>query len=197
LETIDFYGYHGKPSLAFDGNGRPSVSYCYYDASNVDLKYAYRDAFGWHIQTLYVPIIASSCGYTSLAMDGGGFAHVSYYSGNHSLGYVHQHASGWQSGEIVDDQAYVGMYTSLGLDGDGYPYISYYDDDNDDLKYAFRNASGWQVQTLDGMGGWCQYTSLALDGSGNPHINYCAETTNDLMYAYHDAYGWHTQIVDR
>ena len=104
---------------------------------------------GWHIQTLYVPIIASSCGNTSLAIDVEGYAHVSYYSGHNSLGYVHQHASGWQSGEIVDDLADVGKYNSLGLDRSGNPHISYYDTDNNDLKYAYKDASGWHIQVLD------------------------------------------------
>jgi hypothetical protein len=71
-------------SLDLDGNGYPYISYYFCGSSPFaaecharDLQYAYRDAFGWHIQTVDG---AGDVGlYTSLALDGDGYPHISYY----------------------------------------------------------------------------------------------------------------------
>jgi hypothetical protein len=108
--------------------------------------------------------------YTSLALDGSGWPHVSYLEWvNYDLRYAYRDASGWHI-ETVDTAGYVGHYTSLALDGSGWPHISYYDLTNTALKYGYRDASGWHTETVDAAGdvGW--YTSLALDGPGwAPH----------------------------
>jgi hypothetical protein len=84
-------------------------------------------------------------GYTSLALDGDGYPHISYFDwGNSDLKYAYQDASGWHI-ETVDSERDVGLYTSLALDGDGYPHISYFDETNDDLKYAYYRLTPYHV----------------------------------------------------
>ena len=55
---------------------------------------------------------------TSLALDGGGYPHISYSDSTiEDLKYAYRDASGWHL-ETVDSEGDVGQYTSLALDGD-------------------------------------------------------------------------------
>ncbi len=129
--------------------------------------------------------------YTSLSLDGDGYAHISYC--DHSYGYLkyaYQDASGWHI-QIVDSEGRVGSDTSLALDGSGYAHISYYDQTNAELKYACQDASGWHTQIVDYVGTDADYmgslgtdTSLALGEDGYPRISYFDIANNDLKYAY-------------
>ena len=204
IEAVDGVGvahwyWDSGNSLALGEDGYPHISY--YDATNADLKYAYQDASGWHIET--VDSEGDVGTYSSLALDEGDYPHISYYyyTPNRDLKYAYQDASGWHI-ETADPVGWVGTYTSLALDGDRYPHISYYDDwDRDDLKYAYQDASGWHRETVDSEGHVGSYTSLSLDGDGYPHISYCYYSyypylNYGLKYAYQDASGWHIETVD-
>ena len=91
-------------------------------------------------------------GYTSLALDGDGYPHISYYDwGNNDLKYAYQDAFGWHI-ETVDSEGGVGRYSSLALDGDGYPHIGYFDETNDDLKYASYAIYFMQSQDVGNVG---------------------------------------------
>ena len=79
--------------------------------------------------------------YTSLALDGPGNPHISYYdSQNYDLKYAHWTGTEWAV-STVDSTGLVGEYTSLALDGQGTPHISYYYSSNNDLKYAYGTGS--------------------------------------------------------
>jgi len=189
--------FSGHTSLALDEDEYPHISYI--DKTNQDLKYAFQDASGWHIQTV------DSEGWvgcdTSLALDEAGYPHISYCG--HALKYAYQDASGWHI-ETVDSAVNV-VKPSLALDEDGYPHISYTVESGLDdvyLSYAYQDASGWHIQTVD-SGGWVGFhSSLALDGSGYPHISYYYWGTpifsdvQALKYAYEDSAGWHKETVD-
>ncbi|MCP4536737.1 MAG: tandem-95 repeat protein, partial [Chloroflexi bacterium] len=165
-------------SIAIDGSRYPHISYCDGD----DLRYAYRDAFGWHSET--VDSRGDIGGDSSLALDGNGHPHISYHDDtNDDLKLAYHDGNGWYT-QTVDSEGQVGSHTSLALDADGYPHISYYDDTNDDLKYAYLNDNGWHIQTVDSEGRVGSHTSLALDADGYPHISYYDDTNDDLKYAY-------------
>jgi len=177
-------------SLALDEGGYPHVAY--YDYLSEELKYAYQDASGWHVE-----VVDEQGGrYLSLALDGNGYPHLSYYDDvNGDLKYAYGDALGWHL-KTIDGAGEVGRYTSLALNGSGHPHISYYDRGNGNLKYAYRDASGWHVEVVDSTGDVGQYASLALDGDGYPHISYYDRGKHDLKYAYRDGASWHIETVD-
>ncbi|MCU0610272.1 MAG: hypothetical protein MUE60_00600 [Candidatus Eisenbacteria bacterium] len=151
--------YDGTNSL--DASGWPHISY--YDGTNSDLKYAWRDASGWHLET--IDSTGSVGFYTSLSLDTSGNPHISYYDHtNHDLKYACEDAEGWHV-ETIDSDGHVGWYTSLALDVSGNPHISYHDYTNGYLKHARRDSTVWHLETVDSAGDGSWYTSLALDVS--------------------------------
>ena len=152
---------------------------------------------GWHIET--VDSEGSVGYYNSIALNSGGYPHVSYCKyeiDNSDLKYSYMDASGWHI-ETVDSEGSVGYYNSIALNSGGYPHVSYYDDTNGGLKYAYMDASGWHIETVDSAryAGW--FTSIALDSDGYPHVSYYAfPPIYNLKYAYLDASGWHIETVD-
>jgi hypothetical protein len=117
-------------SLDIDEEGFPHISY---EATlKGDLKYAYKDAAGWHTETISWP-----AGRTSLAVDDAGFPHVAFYEYQYcDLKYAYKDAAGWHI-EIVDHVGRAGRYSSLALDQADCPHICYHDATYFDLKYAF------------------------------------------------------------
>ncbi len=191
--TVDAAGCVGSfSSLALDAAGNPRISY--YDETNQDLKYAWRDGAGWHCEV--VDRDGNVGMWTSLALDAAGNPRISYFDdANDDLKYAWRDGAGWHC-EVVDCAGWVGEYTSLALDAAGDPRISYYDRTREDLMYAWRTGTGWQIETVDSLRivGW--YSSLALDAAGNPRISYLYENADDLRYAWRDGAGWHCETVD-
>ena len=196
-------------SLVLDSSGYPHVSYSRridIPSGDTDLKYAYKDATGWHVQTVDVTGLVGA--HSSLALDGSGHPHISYYDDtNNDLKYAYEDAAGWHIVTVAAD-GMVGYYCSLALDASGYPHISYDASSPDyDLRYAYEDATGWHFEIVDSEGhvGW--YTSIALDGADLPHISYATwiqvgsgcQTSyhaDDLKYAYKDGAGWRFETVD-
>jgi hypothetical protein len=146
-------------------------------------------ALEWHFETVGDALYVG--GYTSLALDGSGFVHISY-EGYYGLQYTRWDGSSWHTVMVDSEYGNQGSYTSLALDASHYPHISY---ESNGLRYAYWDGSGWQIETVDiEQGSWA---SLALDAWGYPHISYGGlELASDLRYAYNDGSGWQIETVD-
>ena len=177
--------------LASDGYPRLS----YYDWVNRDLKFANKDANGWHTQIL--DSNGSAGDHNSIAEDHQGYLHISYSSTSPELAlrYTYQDSSGWHFETV--ESGFTVRSTSIALDQNNYPHISY-EWDWEDLKYAYKDLGGWHFETADPspnnqVG---EDSSLRLDVDGYPHISYYDWTAYDLKYAYRDSSGWHQSVID-
>jgi hypothetical protein len=128
-------------SLQLTPTGWPAISY--YDVTNGDLKYTYKNTGGWHTE------VVDSGGnvgmYSSLQLNSTGWPAISYFDEtNQDLKYTYKSPTGWHP-ETADSGGYllhtVGINTSLQLTPTGWPAISYEDQTSRDLKYAYKSAS--------------------------------------------------------
>jgi Bacterial Ig-like domain len=180
-------------SLVRDAGGRLHATY--YDAVGDDLRYATcggscQSQANW--ETATVDSGGDVGQYTSLAVDGAGRLHVSYYdNGSVDLRYATcgggcTVAANWQT-VTVDAAGEVGFFPSLVVQGTRVD-IAYYDLGNQDLKYATcasdcSVAGNWQATTVDGAGSVGAEPSLRLDAAGRAHLLYYDNDGNALRYA--------------
>ena len=123
----------------------------------------------WNIETIDTGTgVNTDVGwYSSLAIDGSGYAHVSYLSyNNNDLMYITNKTGSWVK-TTVDTAG--GYQTSIALDTSGYPNISYIAGGN--LKHAGWNGSTWTLSTRASADNTCG-TAIVVDGSNNIHISY-------------------------
>jgi len=171
------------PSIVLDGSDYPHVSYAKYlgapDNYNI-LRYAFKDAGGWHLSTADS---GTDRGYYTSIVLYGGDPFISHNDASYNDLIFTTYDGGWSS-VAVDTTDSVGTFTSIAVDSAGNPHISYYQATALNLKYAFYDGAGWQLRTIDSAGDVGQFTSLALDSEGYPHITYYDATNGDLKYAY-------------
>ena len=142
-------------SIEIAPNG--AIGITYFDAAEADLRYAERapgEAGGWTITAVDT---AEDVGrYSSLAYDGEGNPHISYFAAKGGGGVV-RHAwrggdGGWQSedvGTLADVRP--GMtgarkITALAIDGAGRPHVMF--SDRKSVVYGAREAGGWSTATV-------------------------------------------------
>lgn len=192
----------GATSIDTDSSGYPHISYnSYIDCSSIldypdfvftqDLKYAFKNVSGWHIET--VDSAGNVGSHSNIVIDNNsGYPHISYNDNtNNYTKYAYKDAGGWNY-ENVDYVYKSPGFTSIDLDSSGYPHISYSNQSpgcsiGNELKYAYKDVSGWNYETVDSdhCTGW--YNSMVLDSSGNVHIAYGSGGGLGLRYAFRNA----------
>jgi len=212
----------GYSSIKMLPTGYPAMSYCKFKFTwsdteyhmGADLKYAYKDAGGWHPST-----VQSDVGlYTSLAIQGGqpriSYADMVYKAQN--LRYAQWNGSSWEfaipdpGSAPVDpspDWHVDGHWTSLAFDGSGNPHISYMEHWQDfgstpaedvllrRLKHAWRSGGTWYTEIVDD-GQMGKFSSIAINSSGYPCIAYQDVGNGYLRYACKTGSGWQKETVD-
>ena len=131
---VDATGSVGRhPSIALDSMGFPHISY--FDALyQNDLRYAYKDEIGWHLETVDSEGLVGR--HISLSLDAFDHPHISYQDyGNADLKYAYRTAEEWQI-MTVDSIGMAGVSSTLALDKAGLPHIGYWHVSYCDLRYA-------------------------------------------------------------
>ncbi len=160
--------------------------------------------YGW-VMTTVEENITSFGGYTSLALDGSGYPHISYYDDTwqeQALKYAYWNGSAWVT-QTVDSEGRGGKYTSLALEPTApyTPHISYSryrDGADDDLMYASWDGSAWVTETVDNAE-LIYDTVLALEPTApyTPHIGYYDYYGSlKLKYASWNGSAWDIDPVD-
>ena len=119
----------------------------------------------------------------SMALDGSGNQHVSYFNASaSSLMYASGSVSGWHV-EEVDNTGSTGYYSSIAIDDSGNPHISYVDMTTTPrvVMYAHHNGTSWTTEAIDSPY-YAFDTSIDLDSGGNAHITYSVYNNSGNFY---------------
>lgn len=132
--------------------------------------------------------------YTSIAIDYGDYAHITYLSENKDLKYARENPMSWDI-EVVDQNA---SHSSIDLDEQDRPHISYTVSNGTELKYAYFDGENWRIEVVDdnGSGTSGDASSIVVDESGQPHIAYHDSANGYLRYAKWNGAEWDKIIVD-
>ena len=197
-------------SIVMDASGYPHIAYFQNANSGTDypdLKYAYEDATGWHIETVE-SVPPGSGYYVSLALDSSGNPHIVYKQqfGDgyvNMLKYAYKDATGWHvsilttsyDGNPIGDDI---IYCNLVL-YQNQPRISFYNYTGGEIEYMYNDGTKWITESVASTGG--PWNSIVVDSSGNPKISYYSISPSSgmasLRYAQRTASGaWQSIIVD-
>jgi len=152
------------PSLKLDSNNNPYISYI--GLPSGQLKYAYKDAYGWQILTADTSAFNNN---SSLALVEGYYNVIVYYAEEQGDLKIVLCTSTCTTPGTVDSQGDVGSDTSLVITPPFDLHISYLDHTNYALKYA-HFVYGWTIETIPSPPHVDGITSLAVDSKGSAHI---------------------------
>src|SRR3990172_5504112 len=144
IEAVDdpryFWGFYPR-AIAVDTSNHPHAAY-----GGDHLYYAYHDGSAWHAET--VDDSPSVGAYASIALDGSGIAHISYYDeANDDLKYATNENGSWTTTTVDSEGS--GAYTSLAVDESGKAHISYRRRNNVGVKYATNASGSWTTGMVD------------------------------------------------
>lgn len=140
VETVDapagdFAGEY--VSLALDGSGNAVISYRALTIGDPEIRLARQNGGTWDIATVDdgAGVIAN---HTSLAIDGGDLAHMSYFDSDApgTMRYARETASGFELSDVAVVGTGSGGFNAIGIDSTGVVHIVFLDASSGELKHA-------------------------------------------------------------
>ena len=188
VETVEAFG--GSAGLAwadleFDGSGAPRV--LYYDSVRGDVRYAFRDAAGWHVEVVeHIGALNAIGRQGSLALDSLGSPHTAYVIRTQPMRldtfYALRGPSGWTKQWVAN-----GYAPSLGIRGDGVPVVGYKTGfPGLGIDIATRTTSAWSVEPVpDPTSGpaAAQFPMMILDRCDKAHLVWYDFDLPAVLYA--------------
>lgn len=191
-------------SIAVDSAGFPHIVYMKNDnptstAQNTHLFYAYKDAKGWHYETIDASMVETGK-FPSITLDSLGRPHVTYYSLTEGqVKYAYRDETGWHIQNVVSNTYSGGdsCYTNIALYND-LPYITFYNYGFKQVIYAHHNGTNWIIERIGtSSSAYGRWNSIKVDKNGVPHVSYY-NGVGALVYAVRlDSNNWQTTIVDQ
>ncbi|MCB9746466.1 MAG: hypothetical protein H6740_28070 [Alphaproteobacteria bacterium] len=204
--------------LSMDAFSDGTVAISYYDRTKGGLAFATWNGERWIEER--VDGYAGSDGldpgdrgkYTSLAIDSGDTAWISYYDAtNGNLFYARRSPAGeWETG-LADTGGgatpNAGMFSSLALDATGNPVVAHYDVNRGQLRVAHYNDGSFSGEVVDEGEDYTPDTGETVDGSvgkyariaiadGTEYIAYYDAAFGDLKLAVGGAGSYNTYVID-
>ncbi len=175
-------------SLAIQrGSLYPSVAY--YDDTNKDIKYNYKDYYGWHPQYTG-STVGDAKEWISLYLNFNNQPSISYYDSlNAQIRYTSYDGSAWNDQYVTDADT---GYTDMAVWRDNRIGISYIDAGG--LCYSENNGGTWNTDI--GLYSAADYTSIAYDMNGDPVIVYHDSTSGlNMARFYHSNNTWSNSLL--
>jgi hypothetical protein len=165
--------YEWNVSLDVGPAGEPALTY--FDHVNQDLVFASLEGETWSLET--VDSEGDVGRFSSLAVDTGGTAHISYYQADTStVRYATNAGGAWSVEDVATlDAVEIGFtgarrITDIDIDSAGIPRIAF--TDTAVVRLATGDEAGWTVEEVAAAGPLPlgQLVSLELDDADVPHI---------------------------
>lgn len=154
---------------------------------NYHLKYITNKSGEWVAKTVYSPPQGGEFTYaipslaSSIAVDKGNFAHISYHQPRlKDLLYMSNSSGSWSVATLVDD-GNTGFYPSICIDSGNKVHVSYHDKTNGILKYISNSSGPWINDAVDNARTSGMYSSMALDSADAVHISH-AHSSNTSCF---------------
>ncbi len=185
IEIVDSEStFNGNTCLALDNQGYPHISYSYDNpqTNDNDLRYAFKDSEGWHLEVIDTE---GDCGiYNSMTIDNQEIVHVSYYEEGHGdLKYAKRNLEGWHL-EVVQSIGGAGQFNSIISDNDNLPHIVYYYHYLKVLNHAYFSNGSWEFEIVDDRAHPGFFTSIVTDAENFIRISYGDGYSKDLKHAF-------------
>jgi hypothetical protein len=116
----DFFMY---VSIVLNDGGNPLVSYVHYDGTGeTTVKFAQKDAGGWHLSDVITVVSANST--AEIALDSSSYPHLAFAHGDAGVPtkveHLYKDAAGWQSATVAE-----GTEPTVSIDSVGEIHIAY------------------------------------------------------------------------